>query len=281
MMKKLFVLIAVLGLALPVGVLLAAYAFPSTNDQNRINGRQYVEQISMDEGATTLNFVNPQNWVACFEYRTDGDTSQATGSPNYNPAIPDLYPFKCVRNSSTELTLNANEYIEVRSVFGAERDDDFDWTRFDVLPVPVPTEPGPDGEVSYRRQASEIMPYVVTNPALFGAPLSIYWQAPSGERVLLWSGVVSEFGDISYVLSPGRYAANEGYGMYQTTSDNPTAFSVWGRFVAVVNGTDVQDVVVAACSSTCEPTSYIVGADLVNQALRSPAEWRWAVPAAG
>ena len=31
------------------------------------------------------------------------------------------------------MTINANEYVEVRMVFGAETDERFDWTRFDVL----------------------------------------------------------------------------------------------------------------------------------------------------
>jgi hypothetical protein len=279
-MKKLLIFFAAVMLALPMGALLAAYAFPSTNEQNRLNGRHFVEQVSMGPGTTTLNFVNPKAWWACYEYRTDGDTSQADPRPNPNPGVSDRYPAFCLNNASEQRTFNAVGFVEIRTTFGAERDDDFDWTRFAVLPLP--SDPGEGGETSYGAQASEIMPYVVTNPALFGAPLEIFWLGPDGDRVRVWDGEVSAFGDISYVLSAGRYPANDGYGLYQTTGDNPTEFGVWGRFVAVVNGTDVQDVVVAACaSSACEPTSYIVGADIVNQALRAPGEWRWAVPAAG
>ncbi len=37
------------------------------------------------------------------------------------------------RNNSTEtLTLSALEYVEIRMVFGGERDERFDWTRVDV-----------------------------------------------------------------------------------------------------------------------------------------------------
>lgn len=113
-------------------ITVAAYDFPSTNDQNKANGRQYVEEVDKGVGWVTLNFVQPNSWWACFEYRTDGDTSQATGDPNYNDGIPDLYPFICLNAESQQQTFNANEYVEIRSVFGAERDDDFDWTRFDV-----------------------------------------------------------------------------------------------------------------------------------------------------
>ena len=40
------------------------------------------------------------------------------------------------------LTLSALEYVEIRMVFGGERDERFDWTRVDVLPAP---EPGAHG----------------------------------------------------------------------------------------------------------------------------------------
>ena len=54
---------------------------------------------------------------------------------NYNPLVTDgLYPYTCVSNSSKPITISADEYVEVRMVFGAEGDERFDWTRFDVLP---------------------------------------------------------------------------------------------------------------------------------------------------
>lgn len=108
---------------------------PSTNDDNRANGWAHVNQLDVGVGFVELEFVQPRSFLACFEYRTDGDTSQATGNPNYNPAVTDgLYPFKCENASSSSMTLNATEYVEVRMVFGAESDERFDWTRFDVLP---------------------------------------------------------------------------------------------------------------------------------------------------
>ena len=38
------------------------------------------------------------------------------------------------RPLSAEVTIPADEFVEVRMVFGAEEDERFDWTRFDVLP---------------------------------------------------------------------------------------------------------------------------------------------------
>lgn len=108
--------------------------FPSTNDQNRTNGWAHVNQIDTGIGETTLEFVSTRNFYSCFEYRTDGDTSQAISDTNFNPDAHDLYPYICVRNETQTLTIEADEYVEVRMVFGAESDERFDWTRFDVLP---------------------------------------------------------------------------------------------------------------------------------------------------
>lgn len=110
------------------------FTFPSTNDENRDKGWAHVNQIDVGIGETTLEFVSQRSFASCFEYRTDGDASQATGDPNYNPDAHDLYPFTCVNNSTSTKTFEANEYVEVRMVFGAEGDERFDWTRFDVLP---------------------------------------------------------------------------------------------------------------------------------------------------
>jgi secreted PhoX family phosphatase len=126
---------AVLALGLLAAPVLAShYTFPSTNDANRTAGWAHVNQLSAGIGTTDLQFVSTRSFYSCFEYRTDGDESQATGDPNYNPNAHDLYPFVCANNSTETLTLAANEYVEVRMVFGAESDERFDWTRFDVLP---------------------------------------------------------------------------------------------------------------------------------------------------
>jgi hypothetical protein len=104
---------------------------PSSNDANKSNGWAYVEVVSTGPGTITLRFVSTRNFYSCFEYRTDGDTSQMISATNYNTAITDgLYPYKCVMNSTTEVTLTGNNYAEVRMVFGAERDERFTWTKF-------------------------------------------------------------------------------------------------------------------------------------------------------
>lgn len=125
------------------------YIYPSTNEKNKTgtNSLQpgevgpHVNVVNDDiPGEITLAFVNPKNYVACFEYRTDGDLSQDVGTSNPNPAVADRYPHLCVTNSTIEQTFYASDYIEVRSNFGGERNWDFNWTSFDVLPpaAPVP-----------------------------------------------------------------------------------------------------------------------------------------------
>src|SRR5690606_37213641 len=77
------------------------------------------------------------------------DTSQALATPNPNVDIADRYPAYCLTNESQTHTFTANEYVEVRMVYGAEKDERFDWTRFDVhAPYPTPTYHSPaDGKV--------------------------------------------------------------------------------------------------------------------------------------
>lgn len=134
---------SLLAIVLTVFILSSASAIavdptPSTNDANKVNGWAYVEVIASGPGTITLQFVSTRSFWSCFEYRTDGDTSQMTSATNYNGAITDgLYPYKCVNNSSTQVTLLASSYVEARMVFGAESDERFDWTMFTVPPVPA------------------------------------------------------------------------------------------------------------------------------------------------
>lgn len=107
---------------------------PSTNADNEAKGWAHVVVQDTRIGELDMQFISTRGFYSCFEYRTDGDTSQKTSDTNYNPDVTDgLYPFYCLNNSTRTETISANEYVEVRMVFGAERDERFDWTRFDVL----------------------------------------------------------------------------------------------------------------------------------------------------
>ncbi len=136
----------------------AAYAYPSTHANNVTNGWAHAEVLDDSvPGKITMRFYGgtqiSANHISCFEYRTDGDIGQALASPNPNPAVEDRYPAFCVNgHSSTDKQFLGNDYVEIRSTFGAEADERFDWTLFDILAPPpqVPTATfteDPSGEV--------------------------------------------------------------------------------------------------------------------------------------
>jgi hypothetical protein len=112
--------------------------FPSTNDINRTKEPvpwAHVDQVTVGIGTTDLQFISTRAFFSCFEYRTDGHESQKISGTNPNSEVGDgLYPYVCVIGNTTTLTIEADEFVEVRLAFGGERDERFDWTRFDVLP---------------------------------------------------------------------------------------------------------------------------------------------------
>ena len=132
-------LAAVVALGAMAGPALAVVsaAFPSTNDANRSSGWAHVDQAAATRTDTTLVFTNPRGFLSCFEVRADGDTTQRRSPLHFNPAVTDgLYPFFCLRDASTTRTIAAHDYVEVRLAFGAEADERFDWTRFDLAHHP-------------------------------------------------------------------------------------------------------------------------------------------------
>lgn len=138
------VLVLILGFGMYKVAAAAVTPTPSTNEINHTNGWARVDQSIRDVGSTTLAFTNNRVLQSCFEYRTDGDVSQKTSNTNYNTEITDgLYPYTCVNNTVKTKSIIATGYVEVRMVFGAEKDERFDWTRFDVDPVPSVSAPTP------------------------------------------------------------------------------------------------------------------------------------------
>jgi|GEM_PF-2273133 len=124
MRRQLLAALAVVSLAIGAFTLPAVAAATS------------VTVVDVGVGEVTLTFTNPNSYVVCFEYRSDGDTNQASGDPNFNINYSELYPYLCLTGASDTRTLFADSYVEVPSVFGAERDVDFDWIAFEVLPEP-------------------------------------------------------------------------------------------------------------------------------------------------
>lgn len=129
-----------------MGAALADDVTPSTNDDNKANGWSHFVVDEVRVGEVDITFNQPRWFAACFEYRSDGE-EPTYEQANFNTDIEDgLWSYICLGDAyarhTYEMTLEANEYVEIRLVFGAERSERFDWTSVDVLPAPEPGEHG-------------------------------------------------------------------------------------------------------------------------------------------
>jgi hypothetical protein len=136
-----FALTSISGAALPFAfskiAAATSAATPSTNIANKTKNWAHINEVSKTSDSVTLEFVAPRNFLSCFEYRADGNTSQQTSPTSPNAEITDgRYPSFCLNNSSRTETIPANTYVEVRMVFGGEKNERFDWTQFDTTPLP-------------------------------------------------------------------------------------------------------------------------------------------------
>jgi hypothetical protein len=129
----------------------SAYDYPSTNDENRAAGHPHVDLVGNDIGEVTLEFDNGQEvsptYVSYFEYRIDGETPDGCTTPHPVVAGDCIHPGQNVTGQGTTVTrtFEAAEYVEVRLALGGERDWDFDWVRFDVVPDAASTDDCQDG----------------------------------------------------------------------------------------------------------------------------------------
>lgn len=156
---------------------------PSTNDENRAEGWAHFNVLETRVGEIDIELVSTRSFPSCFEYRSDGE--DPTYPDNFNPDIEDgLWPFTCVYNNTRTLTLSAVEYVEIRMVFGAERDERFDWTRVEVVPVPGArglqnAKSGPAGE---NANDNARFNRVNATPVPDADGLQIAKSGPAGER---------------------------------------------------------------------------------------------------
>jgi len=130
----------------------ASYVFNSTNALNKaqlVPGREgqlapYVDLVETGVGYVKLQFVNAYVGLHYFEYRIDGAVL-TSGEPHaflnviHGDTTEFEYPGVCVQTTGAdcptgpiEMTINANEKVEVRLALGGENDWYFDWTEFDV-----------------------------------------------------------------------------------------------------------------------------------------------------
>ncbi len=122
----------------------SAYAFPSTNANNKTLNRPYVELLSSAIGQVSLRFINNTNSQAFFEVRKDGVQTGTTAHPvvtgdtiHSGGVSVDNRTTANPKKSSVDQTIMATTKVEVRLALGGERNWDFDWTTFNTIPVPV------------------------------------------------------------------------------------------------------------------------------------------------
>lgn len=142
-MKKILTIVITLAMFLFGAQSVMAYTFPSTNELNKakmVPGREgqlapYVELIEAGVGDVDLRFVGGYSGLAYFEYRLDGLVKT---SGTVHPVTGDFIYSGVSVNANTIVTrtFTANDKVEVRLALGGERDWDFDWVTFNVLPVP-------------------------------------------------------------------------------------------------------------------------------------------------
>lgn len=213
LMTSLFVGVLALGL-LAGGVSAEVNAVtPSTNDINRTNGWAHVDQLSQGVGTTDLQFISTRNFYSCFEYRVDNEPNTVPG-PNPNPLISDgRWTQVCVKNSSVTKVIAASEFVEVRMVYGAETDERFDWTRFEVIPAPTfpvsKEECKKDGWMNFSnpvfKNQGECVSFVANHKTLFVASDSLYYNGPTDAAPLYGTGA------IAFTWDPTTGVVTDGY----------------------------------------------------------------------
>jgi len=148
--------VVALGVVAGPALAVASTVFPSTNDANRSLGWAHVNQVSVADGMMTLELVSTRPMRSCFEIRSDGDTSQRVSPSHFNRAVTDgLYPFTCVNNVTQRKTVAATDYVEVRLAFSAATEEQFAWTRFDLVHDPESKADCKDGgwaDYGFRNQ---------------------------------------------------------------------------------------------------------------------------------
>jgi hypothetical protein len=143
-MKRIVTLLATLLLTLGMlgmPALAGEGVTPSTNADNKTAGWAHFEVLEKTPTSVKVEFVSTRSFASCFEYRIDGAETTDTRD-NFNDDIDDgLWPFTCVNDSSTTHTLEGvDEFVEIRMVFGAERDERFDWTKVHIAGITSPSD---------------------------------------------------------------------------------------------------------------------------------------------
>ncbi len=167
-------LIAMLAVTIVPGAALAAVnaVTPSTNDFNRaerLGARRCDCRRRL--GDAHLHQHPGVHELLRVPHRRRSEPEPGKARAELQPlGLDGLYPFVCVNNTTKTTTIPANDYIEVRMVFGAEADERFDWTEFDVpQPKCKPTGFRVTASTSPPRRSAGPLQATSTQPAATSA----------------------------------------------------------------------------------------------------------------
>ena len=218
--------------------------FPSTNSQNILNNWANVQQEGATTSSVTLKFTSARPFASCFEYRTDGNTGQVSGSPNYNTGIMDgLYPFYCQSNNSSTKTISANSYVEVRMSFGAEGGERFDWTRFSVLDTSA-TQFVNSPKYVRANNSGDLVAQIVTPDTTTGVRFFVDGDTstPIGGSNIGGAGATTSWWRLYTALPAGEHIITgeiEVYGNWYLITGSGTVYSLdlpWAQYVIPQTG---------------------------------------------
>jgi hypothetical protein len=123
---------------------------PSTNAANKDAGWAYFDATPATD-SVLLVLSSARDLDSCFEYRAE-DSAPVPDATHDNELVTDgVFESVCVRDEVKQVTVEAEEYVEVRLVSGTDPAERFDWTRVDVAagdetpgetPENTPTRPG-------------------------------------------------------------------------------------------------------------------------------------------
>jgi hypothetical protein len=130
------------------------------------------------------------------------------------------------------------------------------WAGFQPVAVSIPQDTE-DEPMSFSFAASECLPFML--PALAGYTYTVMWRTPvdGGGAVIAASGVISSYGDVSFVLAAGRYPSQPNAHEFTDMRTNEV-FAAYSYYDVFVADQFVATVVQRALGDFSNPRCYLL-----------------------